>query len=624
MTVLPGSPLLDPTTPKTLAGLFWRRVSVSESRIAQRVKPGQGWEDTTWGALGQEVREVALGLLALGRQPGQSVGILAQSRAEWVRADFAILSEGGVTVTIYPTYPADGVAHILADAEVATLFVENRDQLAKALAAAPRAPALDSIVAMTGEVSSREVAVGDGERMVRLLDWSQLRARGRLERRALEPELERRIARGAADDVASIVYTSGTTGEPRGVVQTHGNHLAALAAARAVATDEIRDGDVHLLFLPLAHAFGRFEAFIGVDRGLITAFAESLERLADNLREVRPHFLCSVPRVFERVYARVLSGVQAGSASRRRLFDWAVAVGGRVGRAAQARRPIGPGLRLQHALAQRLVYRKIQAALGGRLRVCFSGGAPLSQEIAEFFDALGIRILEGYGLTETCPILTCNRPGRYRFGTVGMPYPGVELRIAEDGEILARARHIARGYHRKPAETAEVFRPDGWFHTGDIGELDADGFLRITDRKKDLIKTSGGSYVAPQQIENLLKADPLVSQALVHGDRRPYPVALLTLNPDELRRFAREAGLGDKPVTELGADAALGKRVQRTLDEVNARLPSYARVKRFAVLPGDFTQEAGELTPTLKLRRRAIAGRYQAVLDGLYEREHPA
>src|SRR5262249_4297674 len=247
---------------------FWRRAAASESRVAHRVKTGQEWADTTWGALSQEVREVAMGLLGLGRQPGQSVGILAPSRAEWVRADFAILAAGAVTVPIYPTYPANGVAHILGDAEIATLFVENRDQLAKALEAAPRALALDSIVVMAGEVPSPEVAVGEGGRTVRLLDWSQLRARGRLERQTLEPELDRRLARGAADDVASIAYTSGTTGDPRGVVQTHGNHLAALAAARAVATDPIREGDVHLLFLPLAHAFGRFEAFIAVDRGL--------------------------------------------------------------------------------------------------------------------------------------------------------------------------------------------------------------------------------------------------------------------------------------------------------------------------------------------------------------------
>src|SRR5438093_12260218 len=403
--------------PATLAKLFWGRVNALGARVAHRVKGASGWEDTSWTGLGEEVREIALGLLALGRQRGQSVGILSQSRAEWVRADFAIFSAGAVTVPIYPSYPVESVAYILRDAEVATLFVENEDQLAKALAAARDAPTMDSIVIVHGDAST-EVPVGDTGRMLQLASWPALRARGRLERARLGAELDRRIAEGSADDVATIVYTSGTTGTAKGVVQTHGNHLAALRAARAVATGEVREGDVHLLFLPLAHAFGRFEAFIGVDQRLTTAFAESLDRLTENLREVRPHFLCSVPRVFERVYARVLSGVQAAPPARRRLFEWAVAVGRRASAAIRDGRRIGPVLGLQRALARRLVYRKVHAALGGRLRVCFSGGAPLSPEIAEFFHALGILILEGYGLTDTCPIPPANRGHRFRVGTL--------------------------------------------------------------------------------------------------------------------------------------------------------------------------------------------------------------
>jgi len=596
----------------TLAQMFWERVERSADRPAQKVKVGGVWTDVSWRALGEEVRELALGLLALGRARGAAVGLLSQSRAEWVRADFAILSAGCVTVPVYPTYPPDEVAYILNDAGVETLFVEDAAQLDKALAVAGRVPGLDSIVLIQG-------ALPPGPRAARprLLDWAGLRALGRSERARWDGVLGERIAAGRPEEVATIVYTSGTTGHPKGVVQTHGNHMAALAGVRAVLP--LPEGTVHLLFLPLAHAFARLEAFAAVSLGLTTAFAESLDKLAENMREVRPEFICSVPRVFEKVYARVLAGVEAGPPLRKKLFYWALGVGRRASRLAREGRPLPVGLRLQHALARRLVFARLQAALGGRLRVCISGGAPLAPEIAEFFHAVGIPVLEGYGLTETCPILAANRLDRYRLGTVGPAYPGVELRIAADGEILARGPNIARGYHRRPEETAAAWDAEGWFHTGDIGELDADGFLRITDRKKDLFKTAGGSYVAPQQIENLLRADPFVSQAMVYGEGRPYPVALITLNPEELARFGRDAGLGDRPVAELVRNPAVIARVQRIVDGVNAQLASYARVKRFAVLPGEFTQEGGELTPTLKVRRKVVGTRYAEVIESLYQ-----
>jgi long-chain acyl-CoA synthetase len=392
--------------------------------------------------------------------------------------------------------------------------------------------------------------------------------------------------------------------------------MAVLATIARVS--DIRDGDVHLLFLPMAHSFARMESFLGVHRGLTTAFAESLEKLADNLRETRPDFILAVPRVFEKVYAKVLAGVDAGPPLKRRIFHWALRVGRAMSRCQQEGRPAGAGLRIQHAIARRLVFEKLHAALGGRLRFCVSGSAPLSKEIAEFFHAVGILILEGYGLTETCPILASNQPGAFRFGTVGRPFAGIEIRIAEDGEIVARGPNIARGYHGRPDESAAVFKADGWFHTGDIGEMDRDGFLRITDRKKDLIKTSSGSYVAPQHIENLLKGDPFVSQAVVEGDRRPYPVALITLNPEELAKVARQGGIGDKPLAELVRDPGIVARVSRLVDGVNAHLASYAQVKRFAILPEDFTQEGGELTPTLKIKRRDVRKKYGEVIDSLY------
>ncbi len=596
----------------TLARMFWERVDRYGDRTAQLVKTGDRWQEVSWRALGEEVRELALGLVALGRQRGDAVALLSQSRAEWVRADFAVFSAGCVTIPIYPSYPPDGIAYIVKDSGARTLLVEDGGQLDKALQASKEMPGLESIVVIQGTP-----AAGAGSSRLRVLDWAGLRALGRGARAEAERVLGDRIASVAPEDVATIVYTSGTTGHPKGVVQTHANHLAALRAAGEVT--EVHAGDVHLLFLPLAHSFARFESFIGVHEGLVTAFAESLEKLSDNLKEVRPHFICSVPRVFEKVYAKVLAGVEAGSPVKKKIFYWALGVGREVSRHVREGKPLPLGLKLQHAVAHKLVFSKLQAALGGRLRFCFSGGAPLAREIAEFFHAVGILVLEGYGLTETCPILTANGMSRYKFGTVGRAFPGVELRIAEDGEILARAPNIAKGYYRKPEETAEVFEPGGWFHTGDIGEIDADGFLQITDRKKDLIKTAGGSYVAPQQIENLLKGDPFVSQAIVYGDRRPYPVALITLNPEELAKFARNAGLADRPAAELARNPGIVERVRRTVDQVNEKLASYARVKRFAVLPSDFTQEGGELTPTLKIKRKVVSANYAELIESLYQ-----
>ena len=600
---------------ETLARVFWQRVERYGDRAAQLVKARGAWTEVSWRALGEEVRELALGLLALGRQRGDAVALLSQSRAEWVRADFAIFSTGCVTIPIYPSYPSDGVAYIVRDSGAKTLFVEGADQLAKVQEAAREMAGLESVVLIQGSVAEPELQAGG--RKLRLLSWDALRAEGRANRRELEPVLAQRLAAGSPDDIATIVYTSGTTGHPKGVVQTHGNHVAALTAAQQVV--EIQEGDVHLLFLPLAHSFARFESFIGVHEGLVTAFAESLDKLSDNLKEVRPHFICSVPRVFEKVYAKVLSGVEGGPPLKKKIFYWALGVGREASRLSREGRPLPLPLRLRHALAEKLVFSKLHAALGGRLRFCFSGGAPLARDIGEFFHAVGVLILEGYGLTETCPILTGNRSRRYKFGTVGPAFPGVDLRFAEDGEILARAPNIAKGYYGRPEETAEVFTADGWFHTGDIGELDAEGFLRITDRKKDLIKTAGGSYVAPQYIENLLKGDPFVSQAMVHGDRRPYPVALITLNPEELAKFARNAGLGDKPTPELARNPAIVERVRQTVDHVNEKLASYARLKRFAILPADFSQESGELTPTLKVKRKVVCANYADLIESLYQ-----
>jgi long-chain acyl-CoA synthetase len=377
-------------------------------------------------------------------------------------------------------------------------------------------------------------------------------------------------------------------------------------------------GDTHLLLLPLALSFARLESFIGVHRGLTTAFAENIDKLRENLPEVKPHFICSVPRVFEKVYAGVIARAEAGPPLKRRIFHWAVGVGRRVSRLQQAGKPVPTLLGLQQRVAHALVFSKLHQALGGRLRFAVSGGAPLAKEIAEFFHAAGILILEGYGLTETCPSLTFNRLDHFKFGSVGQAQPGIEIKIAPDGEILARGGNIAQGYFKKPEATAEVFLADGWFATGDIGRIDEDGFLFITDRKKDLIVTAGGMNVAPQNIENLLKGDPFISQAMVYGDKRPYPVALITLNPEELAKFAREQSIVDTDPASLVKNAKVVERVSRIVEGRNAELQSYARVKKFLILPGDFTVENGLLTPTLKVKRRVITDKNRELLDSLY------
>jgi long-chain acyl-CoA synthetase len=592
----------------TLTRMFWDRVERSGSSPAQQFKQGGTWRTLTWREVGDIVREVATGLIALGRKKGEAVGILSASRAEWVQADFAIFSAGCVTIPIYPTYPPDLIQYIVKDAEVKTLIVEDPGQLAKVLEVQGKMEGLEQIVVIQGYEGK--------EPSPRIFTWEALRRIGRESREKLKSELAGRVADARPDDIATIVYTSGTTGPPKGVVQTHGNHLAALGSAAETTT--IKEGDVHLLFLPLAHSFARLESFIGIHRGLTTAFAENIDKLRENLPETRPHFICSVPRVFEKVYAGALAKAESGSPLKKKIFYWALDVGKQVSQLKQAKKPVPAGLAFKYRLAHKLVFSKMHAALGGRLRFAVSGGAPLSREIAEFFHAAGILILEGYGLTETCPVLSNNQEDNFKFGSVGQPIPGVEIKIAPDGEILGRGKNIAQGYFKKPEATAEVFLAGGWFATGDIGRIDEDGFLFITDRKKDLIVTAGGMNIAPQNIENLLKGDPFISQAMVHGDKRPYPVALLTVNPDELTKFAKEQGILITDPAALVKHPKVVERVSRIVETKNTELQSYAKIKKFAILPGDFTVDNGLLTPTLKVKRKVITEKNREILDSLY------
>jgi len=589
--------------------MFWDRVERSGDRPAHQFKQSADWKTITWREVGDVVREVALGLLALGRGKGDAVALLSTSRAEWVQADFAIFSAGCVTVPVYPTYPPDLIAYVVNDSGAKTIIVEDPAQLSKVLEARDKTPGLEQIVVITGYDAPQPPKM--------VMTWETLRRLGRDSVDAHRSTLAERVASTRPTDLATIVYTSGTTGPPKGVMQTHGNHIAAVTASKQATP--VEEGWVHLLFLPLAHSFARLESFLGVAHGLTTAFAENLDKVGENLKETRPHFICSVPRVFEKVYGKILAGVEAGSPAKRKIFGWAVSVGRDVSRHQQRGQPVPATLELKRKLAHRLVFSKLHAALGGRLQWAVSGGAPLSRDIAEFFHAAGILLLEGYGLTETCPALTFNRPDRFKFGSVGQTLPGVQLRIAADGEILARGPNIATlGYFKQPEATREVFDLDGWFHTGDIGTIDGDGFLVITDRKKDLIVTAGGMNIAPQNIENLLKADPFISQVMIYGDRRPYPVALITVNPEELSKFAREQGILTSEAAAIVKHPKVVERVGRTVEEKNTQLQSYAKIKRFTVLATDFTLDGGELTPTLKVKRRVVSQKYKDTIEELY------
>ncbi len=590
---------------QSIPELFWNRVAKHPDRTMQRSKKYGQWMEASWKQVGEEVRGIALGLVDLGHQPGEAVGLLSQSRAEWVRCDLGILSAGGVTIPVYPSLLPEQTQYVVDDSESKFLMVEDKAQLQKAIKIKPQLPHLKALIV----IDPSGCKLSDT-----IVSLEQLVARGKQREKA---ELDARLEAIRRDQVATIVYTSGTTGNPKGVVQTHGNHLAATEAAASVGLGS--EDDVDLLFLPLAHSFARLEEYTQLRVGTTTAFAEKIDTVVENLAEVRPTIVFSVPRIYEKIYAKVQAGAQQGPPLKQKIFAWSVNVGGQVSKLKQARKPVPPLLALQHKVAHKLVFSKLHEKLGGRLKYFISGGAPLAREIAEFFHAAGLLILEGYGLTETCPVLTVNRPEHYKFGSVGPALPGVELKIAPDGEILGRGPNIALGYFKREQDTREAFLPDGWFATGDIGEIDGDGFLRITDRKKDLIVTSAGKNIAPQNIENLLKNDPLVSQAMAFGDKRKYITALVTLDPEQAPVWAKANGIADTSGEALAKDPKVLARIQSVVDDVNKKLASFEQIKYFRIVPQDFSVESGDLTPTLKVKRKVVTAKYQELLDAMYE-----
>ena len=573
--------------------------------VAMRIRRDGRWTDLSYGELAERVQAASVGLRELGIRDGDRVAILSENRPEWAIADYACLAARCTNVPIYPTLPARQAEYILHDSGAVGLLVSSAEQLEKALAIRQRLPALRHIVAFDA-----------GARGPGVLGFDELLACGRAAL-ARHPDWQARALRVTPDDLATLIYTSGTTGDPKGVMLTHGN--IASNVTTCVGLFDFSRNDECLSFLPLSHIFERmFGHYSMFHAGVLINYAGSIETVPSDMQERRPTMMASVPRLYEKIYARVLDSVRASPAPRRRIFAWARRVGEEWVERTLAGAPIPTTLAFQRRLADRLVFAKLRARTGGRIRFFISGGAPLSPEIAKFFFAAGMPILEGYGLTETSPVMAVNTFSRTKLGTVGRPIPGVEVRIADDGEIITRGPNVMRGYFGKPQATADAIDADGWFHTGDIGLLDAEGYLRITDRKKDLIVTAGGKNIAPQPIENLAKSSKFVSNAVMLRVRRPFPIMLVVPSVEPLKAWAVRHGLPADDLERLVSLPDVQTKVEREIRKTLRDLAQFEMPKKFLLLPRDFSVEGGELTPTLKVRRRIVEERHRAAIEELY------
>jgi long-chain acyl-CoA synthetase len=580
---------------------LWRDAVARNTGAGYLVEKDGEWREVTWGEAAERVESLANGLLARGVGKGDAFGILARNTLEWALFDFALAHVGAVGAAIYANSAPHDVHYVLEHAEAVGVLCEDDAQRAK--------------------VEDGRATLTRLGQVLTFADLPTLEAEGRAYRETHPAALDE--AAGAIDeeDLFTFIYTSGTTGPPKGCMIRHRNYYAMVATADGLP-DMGQPGDVMLLYLPLAHNFGRLMHLSGPYLGYTIAFLPDPLEVARALPEVRPTILPSVPRVYEKVHTAVTSTFAEATGVRRRLIDWALRVGRRESTLRQQGKQVPFGLAVQHRLADRLVYSKVKERLGGRLRHPISGGAPLAKEIAEFFDAIGICIYEGYGLTECTTAATTNTTEHYRFGTVGRALPGFELRVADDGELLIRSETVFAGYFREPEATAEVLADDGWLRTGDIASIDADGFVTITDRKKDILVTAGGKNIAPQNLENDLKTSRFVSQAIVVGDRKPYPAALITLDPVEIGKWAAEHGLEGDAV-RLAGDPRVRDLVAGIVDDVNRDRSRFEQIKRFAVLPRDFEMDRGEVTPTLKLRRRVVLENFSDDVAALYDGAEP-
>ncbi len=592
--------------PRTLTELFFGSIDrFLRNPVALRAKRGGTWTELSYADLLERVQSLSLGLAELGIRPGDRVGILSENRPEWAIADYACLAARCADVPVYPTLPPRQIEYILRDAGAAALFVSTREQLAKVLDIRGGLPALQHVIAFDEGLS------GNG-----VLDLESVYQRGRAVA-ARAPAWREGALRAVPDDLATLIYTSGTTGDPKGVMLTHGNITSNVVAGLEVLP--LSERDECLSFLPLSHIFERMAGhYCMMQSGTVINYASSIDAVPAEMMERRPTVVLSVPRLFEKIYSRVLENALSGSAIKKNLFFWAKRIGERWVEYELSGRPVPQSLVLRYAVARRLVFSKLHQRVGGRLRFFVSGGAPLSADIARFFFAAGLPILEGYGLTETSPVIAVNKFGRTRLGTVGPPVSGVEVRIAEDGEILTRGPHVMKGYYRKPEATAEVIDAEGWFHTGDIGELDGDGFLKITDRKKDIIVTAGGKNIAPQPIENLAKANKFVANAVMIGDKRRFPSLLIVPNFEKLTAWAEHRNLVFTDNASLIALPEAQEKMEREVLKSLRDLAHFEMPKKVLLLPRDFSIESGELTPKLSVRRRAVEKNYQRQIEALY------
>ena len=591
---------------RTLTELYFGALERFGARpVAFRAKRDGAWYELSYQQLADRVQDLSLGLLELGVSPGDRVAILSENRPEWAIADYACLAAGCTDVPIYPTLPAKQVEYSLCDSGAVAMFVSTKHQLEKVTAIRSRIPGLRHVISFDNGASAADV-----------LTLDQVIARGHAAR-SRHPRWKQTALAARPDDLATLIYTSGTTGDAKGVMLTHGNITSNVTTCCTLFT--FRDSDECLSFLPLSHIFERmFGHYSMFHAGVVINYAESVDTVAADMERWRPTLMASVPRLYEKIYARVLEKVRTGSAVKRRLFHWAKDVGERwIDRKLEGQ-SISPGLAAQRLLADRLVFAKLRERTGGRLRFFISGGAPLSADIARFFHAAGMPIFEGYGLTETSPVIAVNTFEHMRLGTVGRPIPGVEVQIAEDGEILTRGPHVMTGYYRKPDATSEALDEEGWCHTGDIGLLDPDGFLKITDRKKDLIVTAGGKNIAPQPIESLVKTSKFVSNAVMLGDRRRFPIMLVVPNQNTLGAWAESQSIKAESFETLLQLPEVQSKMDREVRTTLRDLASFEVPKRLLLLPRDFTVEAGELTPTLKIKRRVVEQHHRLAIEGLY------